>query len=439
VTAGDPRAVIDAAPMSRAQVAAVVITSALSALDGYDVLSVTFAAPAISRDWAVGKAMLGVVLSSGLVGMALGSLLLAPVADAIGRRRMVMLNLLLMMAGMLMSAFSRGVAELSAWRVVTGIGIGAMVPIITPLAVEFSNARWRTLSLAVMSIGYPIGGTVGGFVAAGLLHLFDWPAVFLFGAALALILLGAVTLWLPEPLAFLMERRDDRTLARVNALLRRFALPPVEALPPPPTTPRAVPYREIFAAGQRGATLRITLVNLLFIMTVYYVLSWMPQMIADLGFSPSMATMVSALASFGGAIACITIGIVAPRTDLRAVVAMLMIGLGLATPAFGFTSASLPLLILTGLIAGAFLYGGITGLYALIVDTFEPRARATGVGFVMGIGRAAGALAPLASGALFGIGIDRGGVSAALGSMALLAGLIVALSARRSQPCRADA
>lgn len=352
-------------------------------------------------------------------------LLLAPVADMIGRRRMVMVNLLLMMTGMLMSAFSHSIGELSAWRVITGLGIGSMVPIITPLAVEFANARRRALSLAIMSIGYPIGGTLGGFVAAILLHWFDWPAVFLFGAVLALVLLVAVACWLPEPLAFLVERRDAGTLDRVNALLARFGLPAVAALPPPPPTRRHAPYREIFSRGRRAATLRITLVNLLYVMTVYYVLSWMPQMVADSGFSAPVATMVSALASLGGIVACILVGIVAPRVNLRALVAGLMIGLGIATPIFGFTPPSLPLLALMGIVAGAFLYSGITGLYALIVDTFEPRMRATGVGFVMGIGRASGAIAPLIAGTLFSLGAGRGEVSAALGAAALLAGLIV--------------
>lgn len=425
VAAGDPRAMIDAAPMSRPQIVAVAITSALSALDGYDVLSVTFAAPGLTQDWGLGRAALGVVLSSGLVGMAIGSLLLAPVADVIGRRRTVMINLLLMMTGMLMSAFSQSIGELTVWRVVTGIGIGSMVPIITPLAVEFANERRRALSLAIMSIGYPIGGTVGGFVAAVLLHWFDWPAVFLFGAVLALLLLFVVALWLPEPLAFLVERRNDGTLGRVNTLLARFGLPAIAALPPIPDAPKSSPYRAIFARGQRAATLRITAVNLLFIMTVYYVLSWMPQMVADSGFSPSIATMVAALASLGGIISCILVGIVAPRVNLRTLVASLMIGLGIATPIFGFTPPSLPLLALMGVIAGGFLYSGITGLYALIVDTFEPRMRATGVGFVMGVGRAAGALAPLIAGTLFAIGAGRGEVSAALGAGALIAGLIV--------------
>ncbi|WP_174273334.1 MFS transporter, partial [Sphingomonas bacterium] len=219
--ASDLRARFDAAPMARAQIAAVAVTIALSALDGYDVLSVTFAAPAIAIDWGIGKAALGVLLSAGLAGMALGSLGLAPFADMVGRRRMVLASLVLMAAGMLLSAFAHSLPQLVAWRVLTGLGIGAMVAVINPLAAEFANARRRSLALALMAMGYPLGGLVGGLAAALFLRLYGWPAVFLAGAVAAGLLLLVVLRFLPEPLAFLLARPRQDGLARVNALLAR--------------------------------------------------------------------------------------------------------------------------------------------------------------------------------------------------------------------------
>src|SRR5580658_7181607 len=127
--------------MSGVQKVAVALTCALSALDGYDVLSMTFAAPAITLAWGVGKAALGVVLSSGLVGMALGSFLLAPLADFIGRKRMILISLILMGLGALLSGFATSLPQLAAWRVVTGLGIGACIAVINPISAEFANGR----------------------------------------------------------------------------------------------------------------------------------------------------------------------------------------------------------------------------------------------------------------------------------------------------------
>lgn len=155
VAPATPSVLGDDGPMTRAQIAAVAGTVLLSALDGFDVLSVTFVAPAVAREFGVGKSGLGVVLAAGLAGMAVGSLALAPLADRVGRRALVLVSLGLMAAGMVASAGVGGVGALAAWRVVTGCGIGAMVAVIAPLAAEYASARRRDLAVALMAVGYP--------------------------------------------------------------------------------------------------------------------------------------------------------------------------------------------------------------------------------------------------------------------------------------------
>ena len=421
----DARDGIDGAPMSRAQITGVVLIALLSALDGYDVLAMTFAAPSIARAWDLDKGSLGLALSSGLVGMALGSFTLAPLADRLGRRALVIVNLLLMLSGMLFAAFAANLVQLAGWRLLTGIGIGGMVPIITPLAAEFANARRRTLAVAAIAVGYPLGGTIGGFAAALLLYRFDWPSVFLLGACATIVLLPVILLWLPESPAFLATRTGPDALGRLNRLRARFGQPALDVMPPRRREAPRASYRAIFARGQAGATVMITLVNLLFVMTVYYVLSWLPQMVADIGRTPAFATTVSALAAFVGSLACVLIGLFASAVPHRVIVPIHMIGLGVATAIFGFVPGTTAMLLASAAVLGIFLYGGILGLYGMIVDAFVPEVRATGAGFVMGIGRAGAAIAPALAGFLFAEGASRGLVSIALAAGALMAGLIV--------------
>lgn len=422
----DIRALLDRAPMSRAQIIAVIVVGALSALDGYDILAISFAAPGISREWGLGPTGLGLVLSSGLAGMGLGALLLAPFADLWGRRRLIFITLGLMAVGMLCSAFANGIEMLAACRVFTGIGIGAMVPVINPLSVEFPNAKRRALGVAMMAIGYPLGGTLGGFAAAGLLHLYGWPAVFLLGAGAALLMFPIVWRWLPESPAFLLEGRAPESLARLNALLARFGHGPVDRLPDPGKV-ASIPYGEIFAAGQRWRTIWITAVNFLFVITVYYILSWMPQLVAQRGFSPSEGTLISAICNGAGVAAGLTVGLLASRLPLLPIVAVLMVGLGVTTALFGQAPAEFGLLAMMAALAGICLFGAVCGLYGTVAASFLPRVRATGAGFVTGIGRGGSALAPFIAGALFTLGIDRGGVSMAMGAAAALGGLLLLL------------
>ena len=184
--------------MSRLQVIVVAITIGLNALDGFDVLSISFASPGIAEEWGIDRAALGIVLSMELIGMAIGSILLGGVADKIGRRPTILGCLMLMTLGMLMVTTAGGLVDLSIWRIVTGLGIGGMLAAINAVAAEFSNARRRHLSVSLMSIGYPVGAVVGGTVAAQLLRGNDWRTVFYFGASVTAVLIPIVYFVVPE-------------------------------------------------------------------------------------------------------------------------------------------------------------------------------------------------------------------------------------------------
>lgn len=420
----DIRARIDASPMSRAQILAVAITFLLSALDGYDVLSVSFAAPAITADWDIGRASLGIVLSAGLVGMALGAFFIAPIADNLGRKRMVIVALVLMAIGMLASGFSSSIIELSIWRVVTGLGIGACVSIINPIAAEFANAQQRPLTVAIMAIGYPVGGVVGGLGASLLLAHFSWPAVFFAGFVAAVLMLPLVVFALPESIAFLLTRGEKGDLKAINSVLSRFGLPPLTELPPvPPVAKRG--YAAIFSQEQLGATVWLSLVNILFVFTVYYLLSWLPQMVADAGFDAATATLVSAISSLSGVVGGLLLGFASRGGKLRWLTGGAVFSLGLAALLFGIVPPTFGMLLTAAAICGFFLFGGATGLYATIATTFPDESRASGTGFVSGTGRVASAIAPLVAGWLFATGLGRFEVSSVFSLTALIAGAVL--------------
>lgn len=421
---------IDAAPMSRAQISAVAMTVILSALDGYDVLSVTFAAPAIALDWGIGKAALGVVLSSGLAGMALGSILLAPLADLHGRRKLVLLSLLLMAGGMLASAYATTVGQLAAWRVVAGLGIGTCVAVITPLAAEFANARQRPLTMAMMAMGYPAGGLLGGLLAASLLNTHGWEAVFLAGFIGTAALIPLVWRFLPEPVSFLLSRPATVGLDRLNAGLRAFGQASLDALPPAP--PQGAPRGLALVLGreQIGRTLTLAAVNVLFAAAAYFVLSWLPQLISDAGFPPARASLASALASAAGIVGGLSLGWIARSRAVDRMTAAAMTGLAVALFGFGLAPASLGLLMALAATLGFFLFAGVAGLYATIAARVAPEARATASGLVIGLGRISSAVGPLLAGALFAAEWGRAGVTAAFAACALAAAIVLLITAK---------
>ena len=169
MTGRDPKSIIDDGAMRSAQWLAVLVTVGLNALDGFDVLSISFASPGIARDWSIDKATLGWVLSMELFGMAAGSLLLGGVADKVGRRPTILGCLVAMAVGMFCAAHARGVTDLLPCRLLTGLGIGGTLAAINAAAAELSSRRWRSFAMALMVIGYPLGGVIGGLFVPRLL------------------------------------------------------------------------------------------------------------------------------------------------------------------------------------------------------------------------------------------------------------------------------
>jgi MFS family permease len=410
--------------MSRFQIIAIAVTVTLSTLEGFDLLSVTFAAPAIAHFWHVGKAALGILLATGLIGMAVGSLLLAPFADVVGRRAMMICGVLLMAAGMFLSAYAPSLHILALYRIITGAGVGSMVPITNALVAEYANVRRRPLAVSINTIGFPLGGLIGGIGSSILLAHYGWQAVFLAGFAASLIILPLAFIFLHEPAPSILARRRPNALKKLNALLSRAGHPLLTELPMADDRPRLA-YSAIFAPVMIKTTTRMALVNILYIMATYYLLSWMPTLIADSGFRPSTASLVTACSSITAIIGGISLGFLANSFSLKWMTVTSVIIAGLMTAVFGLVPPALSLFVSVSIVSGLFAGLAASGLYSTLALVFPPQARSAGIGLIVGLGRIASAIPPLFAGWLFSLGLGREPVSCIFAASAVLAGLVL--------------
>ena len=430
--ATDPRATIDREPMSTFQWGVVAIMVGLNALDGFDVLSISFASPGIAKAWGIDRAALGLVLSMELVGMAAGSLILGRLADRIGRRAMILGCLVVMAAGMLGASSSDDVVTLSGWRLFTGLGIGGMLAATNAAVAEASNASRRHLCVVLMAAGYPVGTIIGGSISAVLLRTFDWPAVFQFGAIATLCFIPLVLWRSPESIAFLLQRRPADALARINHTLARMGHSPIDALPPIEAEAPALPISALFSPALRLVTLLLTIAYLTHIMTFYFILKWIPKIVVDMGFAPSSASGVLVWASVGGATGSLLLGLLTTRVRLLTLTIGAMIFSTALVIAFGQGQNSLGTLSMVAASAGFFTNAGVVGLYALVAQSFPTSLRATATGFVIGIGRGGSAMAPALAGLLFAAGFGLP-VVATLMALGSLIGAIALFTLRAGQ------
>ena len=424
----EPREVIDNSPMSPLQVAVVAITVILNALDGFDVLSISFASPGIAEEWGIDRGALGIVLSMELLGMAIGSIILGGVADRIGRKPTMLGCLVVMAAGMLLATTSSSIVALSVWRVVTGLGIGGMLATITPVAAEFSNAKRRPMSVSIMSIGYPVGAVVGGLVAAQLLQGNDWRSVFYFGAAVTAFMIPVVYFVVPESVLWLVRRQPADALEKTNRALTRMGHAPVAALPHVAMDDRKQSVGAIFAPGLALTTTLVTLAYFFHITTFYFILKWIPKIVVDFGFAPSSAAGVLVWTNVGGALGGALFGLLTLRYKVKGLTIAVLVLSTVAVAWFGRTAPDLQQLSLICGVAGFCANAGIVGLYAIIAQAFPTNVRGAGTGFTIGVGRGGSVLAPILAGFLFvaGYGLPIVALTMGLGSL-VAAGVLLLL------------
>jgi len=424
----DPRDLIAAAPMHWRQVAVVALCIALNALDGFDVLSISFASPGIAAEWGIDRAALGVVLSMELFGMAAGSVLIGNVADRIGRRPVILGCLLVMMAGMFAAAMANGVTWLLLARLATGLGIGGMLSSTSAMVAEFSNDRRQGMASAFNIAGYSTGAILGGLVASALLTgSGDWRTVFFFGGIMTAAALPLAIWLLPESIDSLVARRPAGAVARINATLAKLRHQPIDTLPAPSPQAARPSIVTLFSGGYAGATLLLTVAYFAQIMLFYFIVKWTPKIVVDMGFTAAQAGHVLVAANVGNLAGAVLIGLAVQRSSARPLVIAAMIVAFAATGLFGLGPHELTRLSITAGIAAFFINTGVVGLYPILARTFPTSLRATGTGFVIGLGRGGSAVGPMIVGALFERGTGLLPVSLLMGAGGLVAATMLLL------------
>ncbi len=425
-----PAQIIEQGRMHPMQWVAVALTIALNALDGFDILSSAFAGPGIKAQWNLGPEGLGLVLSMELIGMGFGSILLGGMADKLGRRPTMLACLVLMAAGMFLAHQAATPQSLSAWRFMTGIGIGGMLAAINAVAAELSNLKNRSFAMALMVIGYPLGAFIGGLIAQVLLKGNDWRIVFEFGAIMTAICIPLVWLFIPETPAFLAVKQPKGALAAVNKTLTRYGHDPVDALPPLPPAAEKPSVMDILKPNLIGTTMILSIGYAFHAITFYYILKMVPTIMSDPDFAGQHFTRpqgagVLAWANLGGAMGGAAFGWFMHRFGIRISTSVALVGGSILIMIFGLGQSSLMGWTLMVVACGLFTNSAIVGYYSAFAKGFPTHVRATGTGFALGVGRAGAAFSPILAGYLFSQHIGLFAVSAVMAVGSIVSAFIL--------------
>jgi len=379
----------------------------INVLDGYDLQAAAFTSTRIMAEWGVATGAMGLtVFSVGVLGVGLGSFLLAPIADRFGRRPTVIIGLSLITAGMLAVSITATPLQLSGLRLMTGLGIGILFPTLNTLVSEYTPVAWQSLAVSVYATGYPIGAALSGALAPAFIEHWGWRSVYTAGGAASLILTLAVIALLPESLEFLLEVQPRGALKRARALAMRLQVPAASALPSRQAAVRPSPLTA-FEPRLARRTLLISAAFFLLWLTEFFVVTWTPTILSREGLTLAAASRAGVMLTLGGMAGTLLVGAFGMSFGLVRVVGLYLCASFFMTLVFGFSDVQASLVLICSVL-GFLLFGSAVGLYAVAARIFPLEVRATGTGVALAFGRAGAVVGLSLGGILMGLGWARG-------------------------------
>ena len=389
----DVRELINGNPLSRFQKLVVFLGFCVIALDGFDIAIMGFIAPTLKHEWGVTNYELGFVISAALIGLALGALLSGPLADWLGRKKIIVNSVFFFGFWTIVTAFSQNIEQMIFFRFMTGLGLGAAMPNAATLMSEYAPERRRALLVNLMFVGFPMGSSLGGFLSAWMIPHYGWQSVLVLGGVMPLLLAVALIFLLPESARYLVVKRQPAQ--RIATILRRIApLPEVvefelrEAGQVKEKSAIGVIFSPRYAVG----TVMLCLTYFMGLLIFYLLTSWLPLLIRETGASMSQASIITALFPLGGRIGVLILGALMDKINPNKVVAVGWLLTGVFVCLVGFSTSSLALMGVMVFIAGSIMNGAQSSMPALAAGFYPTQGRATGVAWMLGIGRFGGIL-----------------------------------------------
>jgi AAHS family 4-hydroxybenzoate transporter-like MFS transporter len=395
--------------ISPLQVTVLSLCAVCALLEGLDAQNIGFVAPAIIHAWHLSPHSLTPAFMSGLFGLMVGCLLIAPLADLIGRKAVLLGSVATFAVFSLLSARAESREVLSVLRFLTGLGIGGGMANAIALTSEYFPERRRAGMTVVMFVGFSLGAALGGFLSAYLIPRFGWQSVFVAGGILPLLVAIVLAFALPESIRHLVTRNSPpeqviAILRRINPAARFAAnanfIIAEERKP-------GFTVRHLFRDGRTLGTLLIWTVFFMSLLDIYLLASWLPVVLHGAGLTISMSAVVTAMLHLGGVVVCVLLVPILDRKGCLVIMlpAYLLAAVGIA--ALGSVGTTVVLLMLTATAAGIGIVCGQNTANAFAAAYYPTYIRATGVGWALGIGRIGAIIGPAVGGAMLSLEWSR--------------------------------
>jgi AAHS family 4-hydroxybenzoate transporter-like MFS transporter len=422
----DVQSFIDAQRFSLCQWLILILCFLVVAADGYDTAAIGFIAPALVHDWSIARSALGPVMSAALAGLGVGALAAGPCADRLGRKTVLVLSVACFGAWSIVSAHAQSIGALTAFRFLTGLGLGAAMPNAVTLMSEYAPARIRGVAVNAMFCGFSCGLALGGIASAWLIPRFGWQSVLTAGGIGPILLAVALVALLPESVQFLAARRGThdriaRILARIASRERFDDLAFVAGEARAERGASASALAQVLSTGFRLRTLMLWAAYFMGLLIYYLLTNWMPTLFRDAGFSSERGALITSLFPLGGVLGNLCAGWLMDRFHPNRTIVCAYVLAGALVLVVSRTSGHAAWLGTLVFLCGTVVTSAVTSMSAYAASLYPTRCRATGVAWMLGIGRIGGVAGAFVGAMLMGLGWRYGDIFSLLAMPALMA------------------
>jgi len=381
-------------------------------IDGFDITAMAVVASAVGNELSLEPDKIGMIFSFALAGMVCGSIFLAPISDFIGRRKLIIAGLILVGVSMVFTASATTLTEFVTLRFISGLGAGTLLASQAALAAEYSPEKYRSLAVTTVTCGYPMGAMMTSVVAGFIMPEHGWRGMFMFGGIATIVFAVVALALIPESLKFLLERRPAGALARANKILLRLGNQPLDELPQVAkenASEHGSVFRNVATLFQQGTwatTLTLWVSFFLCFSTLYFLMSWIPTLMENAGYSATDGREAFFLFNFSAIIGIFVLGTLSTRWKLSNLVSGFLFSSAVLMIVFAASPSVLVLLMSLTFLIGFTQQGGFTGLYAIAAKVYPTEIRSMGVGWAIGLGRLGAVAGPWVAGYLIASGLD---------------------------------
>jgi len=431
-----PNELIKHSSMGWYQYAIVAICMLTYAADGLDVVTLSYAAPSMIKEWGISPAMFGWASTATPVGIAIGSIFISPFADRIGRRVLTLWLLGLLIGLLFATAVTSSIVTLMALRLGTGMCLGALVVCLNVTVSEFSNAARSNFFIGILHTGYSGGGMLCGALAAVLVEPYGWRSIFMAAAGLNLLSFVLALFLLAESPTFLAGRRKPGALDKLNALMTRLGKPALDRLPDlPAANDKKRASASIIPPAMWIGTGLLCLAGFVFTISGGFMAGWRPQILAFGGLNMTWNGIAGMTTYGAGIVAHLIVGGLARRVGEVRIATIFLLAMGAAFTLLGAVPDGMTwALIAASTLCGFFNVGAYTAIVLVTLNYYSVTTRNAGLGIMMGFSRVGGIIGPLLGGYVIGAGVGRFWVMLLFGALMIIPAAAAVLARMRAAP-----